>query len=183
MHTKLQQHSITSLHRKRGRPKAIRQMQDHGTAELIMKRLSGETIEALDLCHERELINRNQHWCGVHLRWLYTLRFGAPGIKSIDPSHTGGRDNKLHDHEWLSAREEEYQTALIHLSKGGYAAMVMNICIFNERPVFLRKPASPNTSRKSFEMLQQFRSGLDILEDLWCSNQNSGLRSQLLPVW
>ncbi|MFO0389870.1 MAG: hypothetical protein ACK502_09180 [Alphaproteobacteria bacterium] len=157
-----------TLTRKRGRPKIDKPMLDSGTAELVMKRLSGETTEALDLCLKRELISKKQHWCGVHLRWLYTLRFGAPGVRAIDTAHLGGTELKLHDNIWLSAREEEYQTALAHLSRSGNTSLVMNICIFNERPVFLKKPASLLTSKNSAATLKQFRDGLGILEKLWC---------------
>jgi hypothetical protein len=162
---------ISLLNRKRGRPKTERPMHDSGTAELIMKRLSGETTEALDLCLQRELISKNQHWCGVHLRWLYTLRFGATSVHTIDPTHLGGIDIKTHDPLWDNAREEEYQAALAHLSRNGFAAIVMSVCIFNERPVFLKKPASLSTSRNSAATLKQFRDGLDILKKLWCQEQ------------
>lgn len=154
--------------RKRGRPKINKPMYDSGTAELILKRLSGETTEALDLCLNRELISKKQHWCGVHLRWLYTLRFGAPGVRAVDTAHLGGTELKLHDTAWVSAREEEYQTALAHLSRSGHTSLVMNICIFNERPIFLKKPASLLTSKSSAATLQRFREGLGILEKLWC---------------
>ncbi len=159
------------LPRKRGRPRTVRPMRDSGTAELIMKRLNSETTEALDLCLERGIIDQSQHWCGVHLRWLYTLRFGAPGVRAVDPAHLGGMETKPHDEKWASSREEEYQSALAHLSRSGHAALVMNICIFNEKPAFLLKPANLHAS-KVIKMAENFTEGLDILKSIWCSNNS-----------
>lgn len=153
-----------TLARRRGRPKLARPMHDSGTAELVMKRLKGETAESIDLCLERDIITRNQHWCGIHLRWLYTLRFGAPGVKAIDPQDMGGMELKSHDAEWLSSREQEYQQALGVLAGRALAAIVMNVCIFNERPLFLTSPAS----RKAAAQRASFLAGLELLQALWC---------------
>ncbi len=151
-------------------------MHDSGTAELVMKRLKGETTEALDLCLNRNLITQEQHWCGVHLRWLYTLRFGVPGIRAIDPTHLGGADIKTHDTLWASSREEEYQSALAHLSRGGHAALVMNICIFNERPAFLIPSAAHKHKTENDRLLDRFIEGLDILRMLWCGSVPKKIR-------
>ena len=132
-------HSISSLRfiRRRGRPKASRPLNDGGTPELAMKRLLGETTESLDLCLERGIISRRQHWCGIHLRWLYTLRYGAPGVRAIDPTHLGGMETNLDDPEWRDAREKEYHDAMKTLTGSGHALLLINVCIHNERPKFL----------------------------------------------
>lgn len=160
------QAAILKFTRRRGRPKTriLRPMNDSGTPELVMKRLMGETAEALDLCLERGVITREQHWCGIHLRWLYTLRHGAPGTRAIDLSHIAGLELQSDDPEWRHAREKEYNDAMRKLADSGHALLVMNICLYNERPKFLE--SSPRRSAAGSTLLK-FRDGLDILVQHW----------------
>ena len=161
---------ILPFARKRGRPKSLRNSHDLGTPELIMKRAHGETSEALDLCYEKNLISKNQHWCGVHLRWLYTLRYGAPGVRAIDPTHLGGTDTKSDDPSWRENREQEYNEAITLLGKKGHAIIVLNTCVFNERPKFLKRHARLNEkeAKEIHAILDNLRQGLDILVKHWC---------------
>jgi hypothetical protein len=62
------------LMRKRGRPAQNRPEVDYGTPELQQKRQHHLTIEPLDWLLQHSLISQKQHWCGLHFRWLYTLR-------------------------------------------------------------------------------------------------------------
>ncbi|MDX2074495.1 MAG: hypothetical protein SFX19_09075 [Alphaproteobacteria bacterium] len=119
---------------KRGRPKIIREEHDRGTPELQFKRLSGDTLEALDLCLEKGAITPEQHWCGIHLRWLYTLRYGAPGVRAVDFNHVHGLDIESDDPTWRESREAEYHAALKYISDYGFDAMLVSVCIHNERP-------------------------------------------------
>jgi len=159
--------TIIPFPRKRGRPKSTRPAYDSGTPELTMKRLLDETAETLDLCLERGIITAEQHWCGIHLRWLYTLRHGAPGVRAIDPTHLGGIEIKNDDPAWRGAREQEYHEAVGKLKK--YAPLLMNICIYNERPAFLRpkKSATRATLTEYAKTVSDLRTGLDILARLW----------------
>ena len=160
---------ILSFPKKRGRPKAIQRGTDLGTPELILKRLMGETIEALDLCLERRLITPQQHWCGIHLRWLYTLRHGAPSVRALDPTHLGGQDIKTDDVLWRTARELEYHDALTLLAQSGHAMLVMNLCVYNERPAFLSSKKNKLLAECKAEQraLLQLREGLDKLVAHW----------------
>jgi hypothetical protein len=160
---------ILRFPRRRGRPRGIaRARRDTGTPELVMKRLHSDTTEALDLFLERELISNEQHWCGIHLRWLYTLRHGAPGVRAIDPAHFGGRDIRPDDPDWRHARELEYHEAIGKLAATGHTALLLNLCVYNERPAFLSVPqtATRRLARNSL-MLEFLREGLDVLVDLW----------------
>jgi hypothetical protein len=157
---------ILSFPKRRGRPKRPTIGRDLGTPELIQKRHMGETMEALDLCLERQLITSRQHWCGIHLRWLYTLRHGAPSVRAIDPTHIGGYDIKIDDPLWRTAREMEYHEAINLLAQRGYAMILMNLCIYNERPVFLKAPKTLD-SRKKTTSLFPIIDGLDLLDDHW----------------
>jgi len=160
--------TVIPLPRRRGRPKSAHSGNDTGTPELILKRLLGQTAEALDLCLERGIITREQHWCGIHLRWLYTLRHGAPGVRTIDPTHLGGIELKTDDPDWRNEREREYHDAIRKLTPSGAAPQILGICIYNERPKFL------NPGKKSYaqqELLSisitALRDGLDILVKHW----------------
>jgi len=159
----------SSLTRRRGRPKIERPSIDTGTPELVMKRLMGLTAESLDLCLERGIINPEQHWCGIHLRWLYTLRHGAPGVRALDPTHLGGFENKLDNSLWRQEREREYLDALARLHESKHAVHIMNICVFNERLKFLDLKVEITTQAyKEIETsINNLRSGLDILISLW----------------
>ena len=164
--------TILRFSRKRGRPKSARLGSDSGTPELVMKRLLGETAETLDLCLERGIITIDQHWCGIHLRWLYTLRHGAPGIRAIDTTHIGGIDLKLDDPDWRNARELEFHEAMNKLAPSGYAPLIMNMCIYNERPKFLslRQRITAEHANEATDMIEGLRGGLDILAKLWGRN-------------
>ena len=165
---------ILTFSRRRGRPKNNRPQIDTGTPETVMKRLLGVTTEALDLCLEREIITKKQHWCGIHLRWLYTLRYGIPNVRATDLSFIGNHEYQSSESEdplWRSAREKEYNAAIDMLTKSGHALLVMNLCIYNDRPKFL--DFASNTSQKNTKNIKNakiLREGLDILAILWKYN-------------
>ncbi|MFW0777008.1 MAG: hypothetical protein ACN2B6_04740 [Rickettsiales bacterium] len=161
--------TILRFPRKRGRPKTIKPEIDMGTPELIRKRAIGETAEALDLCLEREIISREQHWSGMHLRWLYTLRYGAPGARAIDPTHLGGTENKLYDLEWRKEREQEYMEAIKILHEHNHAALLLSLCVYNERPPFLKmqKRVTKANATKIENVINDLRTGFDSLLSHW----------------
>ena len=151
--------------RTRGRPKKIREEKDFGTPELQIKRTLGETAEALDLCLEKGIITPEQHWCGTHLRWLYTLRYGAPGIRAMDLNHVSGLEIKADDPNWRQMREAEYHHSFTLITKRGYGPLLTNICIYNERPAFLQSPRK-NMRQNSAE-IEKLRDGLELLVKHW----------------
>ncbi len=160
---------------KRGRPRINRPQIDTGTPETVMKRLLGLTAEALDLCLQHEIITEKQHWCGMHLRWLYTLRHGIPGVRANDLSHISVRDEKsaeYDDPQWRALRESEYNHAINALTHSGHAILIMNLCIYNELPKsfsFFTK----NNKKPPCQTAISIRNGLDTLETLWKSRKKS----------
>lgn len=160
---------------RRGRPASTRPATDYGTPELIFKRAHAETMEAIDLCRERKIIDGDQHWCGLHLRWLYTIRYGAPGVSAIDLTRIDGyamaaaEDSPL----WRHAREAEFAEAIALLRAKQKQLLVMQVCVYNERPHFLRRESlraaydSPAIARRIERELAQFIAGLDLLVRLW----------------
>ena len=142
---------------------------DTGTPELVMKRLMGVTSEALDLCLERGIITPGQHWCGIHLRWLYTLKYGAPTTRALDTTHLGGMEIRPDNAEWRAAREKEYYEAARKLAHAGYISSVINLCIFNERPKFLslHKPLNEKAATDLLKIIDEIRSGLEMLCKHW----------------
>ncbi len=163
---------IISFSRKRGRPKSNRPMIDTGTPETVMKRLLGVTTEVLDLCLEHGIINTRQHWCGIHLRWLYTLRYGVPSVRSTDLSDISSyeyRATESDDPLWRIAREKEYNEAIGLLNKTGHAILIMNICIYNEKPKFLNFLHNGLQKKYGFtdQNIRKIKEGLDILNKLW----------------
>lgn len=154
---------ILRFPRKRGRPRSEYTGHDTGTPELVMKRAHGQTTEALDMCLERGVITRSQHWCGIHLRWLYTLRHGAPNVRALDPSDPGGMDIKTDDPEWRAAREKEYHEAVQKLAGSGHMTLLLALCVYNEPPRGLRNASDARAA----QTLSRLREGLDILADYW----------------
>ncbi len=156
------------IRKSRGRPrKTIPAGIDYGTPELIMKRAHGATTEILDMCLERNLITPQQHWCGIHLRWLFTLRHGAPSLRAMDPAHLGGNMQKTDAPEWRQEREQEYRDAMHALALSGQVTMLVNVCIYNERPTFLLPPRNKAQANRAIESLMGLTKGLDILVHLW----------------
>ncbi len=153
---------------KRGRPKIIREKTDHGTKELQMRRVKDSTIEPLDLCLKRELIDVYQHEAGLRLRWLYTLRFGSPDVGAYQFDRAG-RDCMRQDNEaWIFARYNEYEIAISDLERIGARKIICNLCIFNIRPAFLmpyKKSLNQYAAHNINRNLIKFQEGLDILAD------------------
>lgn len=164
---------MTRFTSRRGRPKSDRPRTDMGTPELILKRALDETAEAIDLCLQRRIITRDQHWCGLHLRWLYTIRYGAPGISAIDLTRIDGMEMIEDSLEWRSAREKEFSDAAQRLKSKRCYQPVMQLCVFNERPNFLRRDvtasAFDNTQRSDQieHDISRLHDGLDLLVDYW----------------
>lgn len=164
--------------RRRGRPRAERRPRaDRGTPELQRKRRAGLTAEALDLCLERGIISPEQHWCGVHLRWLYTLRFGAPGVRAVDPRFFGGTEIRCEDAEWRGAREAEYLIAVQAMGVR-LAPVVLAIAVHGERPAALSDArarrfgvANLALAEKIDAEIAQIREGFEHLERLWCKGR------------
>ena len=154
---------------RRGRPKSTRPMRDTGTPETVMKRLLGVTTESLDLCLERGIISKRQHWCGIHLRWLYTLRHGVPSAKTIDIVREHGKEIKNDDPTWREEREKEYNQAINLLTKSGQALFLLNLCVYNDRPKFLNySTAEMQINFASVaDSVARLRDGLDVLSELW----------------
>ena len=69
--------------RRRGRPAQPRVEVDKGTPELRRHRQQHATVEPLDRLLQQGLLTVPQHQCALRLRWLYTLRYGAPTLQSL----------------------------------------------------------------------------------------------------
>ncbi|NDF12900.1 MAG: hypothetical protein EB060_08845 [Proteobacteria bacterium] len=153
---------------KRGRPKSDRARTDTGTPELQTKRAMGLTSEVLDVLHQQHIVTDGQHWAGMHLRWLYTLRFGIPTVRSLDLSRvaTSGPDDR--DPKWLAAREAEYREALAVLDSISARKPVINVCIFNALPrnMVCFKTGKLRVSTAHPDAVK-FMKGLDVLERHW----------------
>lgn len=143
---------------RRGRPRKEKQGKDLGTIELQNKRKTGLTSEPLDLCLARGLITEVQHSAGLRLRWLYTLRLGAPNISAYSPEK-GGKLCKYEDSGWLARKQLEYKKMLAALDKTGARRIVANVCIMGHMPLFL---ISTHSYINELKLLQE---GLDSISN------------------
>lgn len=158
---------------RRGRPKkAAAEGVDVGTPELRFKHAHGLTAEPIDQCLERQLITEAHHWCALHLRWLYTVRYGAPSLTTRYDSGSAG-PRTADDPAWRRQREAEYHAATALLRTGVHYEPVMRVCVYNEWPAFLdprllaRTWDEPALAARLERARQQLIDGLDVLAAHW----------------
>ena len=63
----------------------------------------------------------------------------------------------------------EYHDAINLLAQSGHAMIVMNLCIYNERPAFLTLPRGKKIQdiKSAGHVLLRVQEGLDKLVNLW----------------
>lgn len=158
---------------RRGRPPRPAEEKDTGTAELRLKHALGLTSEPIDRCLERGMITPAQHWCGLHLRWLYTLRYGAPVITSRYAHEEVLLGTNEDDPLWRQEREQEYAQARTLLVQEKYYESVMRLCVYNELPAFLsealrrRAWRDRHLAERLHDSHQRLRGGLELLARHW----------------
>ena len=154
---------------KRGRPKQNTNHEDKGTIELQEKRSRDLTTEALELCLKRKLISEQEFEAGNRLRWLYTLRFGTPEVQAYDAEKVGRSCSSDHNDDWLKERHDEYDRILTSLEQIGAKKLVINICIFRQRPDFLSR-STTSLKKKSiaqnYNAILKFQQGMQLLTKL-----------------
>lgn len=145
------------LRKKRGRPRiAVYNMHDTGTPELLYKRANGLTAEIIDTCRSQEWITPAQHWCALHFRWLYTLRFGTPETQITWLYACENSGSTQQSPEWRKEREEEYREAVSRLQAYRALEPVMQAAIYNDYRIV-----------QHHERLATLKEGLELLCLLW----------------
>ena len=135
---------------------------DIGTPELTYKRAFYATKEPLDLCFEKGLITLSQHQYGIKLRWLYTIRHGAPVISSNYPQEFF--DSGIYrDPEWTAKQQTAYKYIIKELKKEGYMKIISDSCIYNIYPTFLLNPKSARALRE----FERFKYAMAKLENIF----------------
>ncbi len=157
---------------KRGRPRQPTTTSDFGTPELQWKQVHGLTAEPIDLCLARNLISDEQHRGGLHLRWLHTLRYGAPRITTCytlpDESAMA-----MDDPAWRSLREREYAEAIALLRAHRRHDPVIRLTVYNEMPHFLNPEICkqswnrPQLASQLDRERQHIHEGLTLLVEHW----------------
>ncbi|MEJ0009844.1 MAG: hypothetical protein WDN72_04545 [Alphaproteobacteria bacterium] len=157
---------------KRGRPRKPPAVLDLGTPELRLKHAVGLTAEPIDLCLARKLIDEAQHWCALHLRWLHTLRYGAPPL-TTRYTDRGGSPPVCDDATWRAGREQEYADAVTLLRTHRCERPVIRLAIFNEAPPFLdlalckRAWGDASLARRLDAQRRELDEGLALLSRHW----------------
>jgi hypothetical protein len=158
----------------RGRPRKTLPELDAGTPELRLKHALGLTLEPIDLCREKLIITPEQHWCGLHLRWLYTLRYGVPSLTArYTDRNYAPPPIEYDDPTWRALREKEYREAIRLLKNENHYEGVMRLVVYNEVPNFLNARLQ-NAARTNHDLqmeLEKTRTrlciGLDLLANQW----------------
>lgn len=147
-------------YRGRGRPPAGRDKKDLGTKELQAKRARHETEELLDQYRRLGIISEQQHWCGNHFRWLYTLRYGVPNVRAVDPGKIGSKHTEIAEEDpYRIQLAEDYKEALEQLSAARLLSVMMDVAIYSQ---------CKNTRITEPYHNKELTKSLDILVDLWC---------------
>lgn len=164
---------------RRGRPRAISGVPDTGTPELKRKRASGLTVEPIDLCLEKGIIDEPQHRSGMHLRWLYTLRYGAPSLTTryfLEEATSGATTCE----QWRSAREQEYLLATRLLASRRLDQAILRLAVYNELPAFM-SPAllqqawvRPALAERLDSLRADVSDGLELLVRHWQRSTEAG---------
>ena len=116
---------------------------DRGTPELAAKRSHDQTAEVIDVLYKNGAITENEHWCALHFRWLYTLRFGSPTIHAVD--FDGQRHYTPPGHEedpdWKAERNAEYRIIADVLHQRGLLVAMLRIAVFNDTSILQTRKA------------------------------------------
>ena len=158
----------------RGRPRRIIPQHDLGTPELRLKHALRLTSEPIDICLEKQIISPEQHWCALHLRWLHTIRYGAPQLTTRyqDNISTCVPPNDSNT-EWRTNREKEYNDAICLLKKESTYEQIISVAIFNELPAFLNTRLQESAQQKPFlhmalnQCQKDLHDGLQLLASHW----------------
>jgi hypothetical protein len=153
---------------KRGRPKQVKlQVIEGGKQE--SRPVIKISREPIDICHQKGIINDNEHLAALHFRWLYTLKFGAPGVSAIDLEREMGRSTRQNDPEWQESREREYAMAVEKLRNTGTLKPVLNMAVFGHFPKYMQpeKASRWQYLAHNYDEILKLREGLDILVKLW----------------
>jgi hypothetical protein len=116
--------------RKRGRPKSCK------NSSAIFGNVSAKkkiivSLEPLDVYFKNKIISEDEHQSGMRLRWLYTLRYGAPTLQT-KLLQQQGFESKYNDEEWLMKKQQQYRFIIGELQKSDLAKIVLGVCVFNE---------------------------------------------------
>ena len=156
----------------RGRPRKPMNDNDPGTPEPI------------DICLEKGIITTDQHWCGLHLRWLYTVRYGAPSITThYTDNLSPGSPSTQKDPEWQQMREHEYTQAVHILHRVRRYECVMRLAVYNESPAFLDPKLLQNAGKNATLATRLARAhsnldeGLSELVRHWRRNRTADLKA------
>lgn len=142
---------------RRGRPASSpRPAIDSGTPELIAKRTRHQTEEQIDQLLREGIISPEMHRSALRFRWLYTLRFGCPGVRALDLSDHPSAGIYSRDEDWKKQREDEYRDVAQHLAQAGIFRTILQVAVFDHRP-----PLTPANWQHSL------RHALLILQRFW----------------
>ena len=150
----------------RGRPKTRSDGKDLGTPELQKKKRGGMAGEPVDVCLTKGLITEEEHWCALHFRWLYTIRYGLPTVTAINLDGLYASAARLESSEWEESREAEYHEAADVLVRNHVHRDIINFAVQNCAPPFLL-PYDERNFREAEASLARIKSGLQALSSLW----------------
>ncbi|PZP83955.1 MAG: hypothetical protein DI582_09980 [Azospirillum brasilense] len=120
----------------------------------------------------QQLIDAQQHRAALHLRWLHTVRYGAPVLSTRYQDRISTSAEPFPD-SWRAAREEEYRGALVILRQWHAHDLVLRVAVYHETAAFmhatLRQRAwhEPALAQALEAQHQRLCAGLQALCEHW----------------
>lgn len=118
----------------------------------------------IDLCLEKGIITKDEHYAALTLRKLYYLFFGDRILKSNSPSISSKKSLVLS----IKSESKAYSallTILKRLREKNFYQSILDLCIFDIEPSFLQTPKDMNVHHQ----LSHFKEGIeDLCKTLTC---------------
>lgn len=156
-------------YRGRGRPKSTHQGADLGTPELQYYKKHHLTEEVIDRYLRHNILDSNQHWCGIHLRWLYTKLYGLPTARAVAFIEKG-RSCLEENAAQLKDMHDQYHYASQLLLKENLHKTVLDVTVFNRDILFdSMHYQRANPQNPKYNLKSNLINGMNILVKCWCS--------------
>lgn len=127
--------------RKRGRPltkdKLGENYLENTMAQAKIRHLLNIDCEPIDLCYKYALIDSQQLKFAIRFRWLYSLLYGSPNLRSNMLQHFDDEVCvKVREESWLLEKKKEYSFVVATLIEHNpaYLELVKSICVYNHMP-------------------------------------------------
>lgn len=114
--------------RKRGRPRSsLKDSNDRGTPEFLMKQAAGLTADILDILHRAGKIDEGELHEALKFRRLYFIRYGNPSLQAMNLAEDASSSGTARERD---VEEAEYRLIIATLREGELLKTLIDVVIF-----------------------------------------------------